>query len=108
MTRLSKLTCAAGAIWASLSLIGKALADTAISPGFAYGSDKVRGVNIGGWLVTEPWITPSLYDATNNDAIIDEWTFGQMQDPDTAKAALQAHWDSFYTEADFAAIAAAG
>jgi hypothetical protein len=25
----------------------------AISPGFPYGSQKVRGVNIGGWLVTE-------------------------------------------------------
>lgn len=25
----------------------------AITPGFPYGSQKVRGVNIGGWLVTE-------------------------------------------------------
>lgn len=25
----------------------------AISPGFPYGSQKVRGVNLGGWLVLE-------------------------------------------------------
>jgi hypothetical protein len=28
-------------------------------PGFDFGSEKVRGVNIGGWLVLEPWV-PSL------------------------------------------------
>lgn len=26
------------------------------------GSTKVRGVNIGGWLVAEPFITPSLFE----------------------------------------------
>ena len=68
----------------------------------------VRGVNIGGWLIVEPWITPSLFDNTGNDSIIDEWTFGQYQDEVTARSVLQNHWDSFYTESDFAAIAAAG
>lgn len=27
--------------------------DTAIRPGFPYGSQKIRGVNLGGWLVLE-------------------------------------------------------
>ncbi|KAE9403156.1 hypothetical protein BT96DRAFT_917767 [Gymnopus androsaceus JB14] len=27
---------------------------SAVSPGFPYGSEKVRGVNLGGWLVLEP------------------------------------------------------
>ncbi|KAH8110599.1 exo-beta-1,3-glucanase [Phellopilus nigrolimitatus] len=83
-------------------------ADSPIAPSFPYGSQKVRGVNLGGWLVLEPWITPSLFDATGNDNIVDEWTFGQHQDPSAAEAALKVHWDTFYTEADFAAIAAAG
>ncbi|KAH8110603.1 exo-beta-1,3-glucanase [Phellopilus nigrolimitatus] len=83
-------------------------ADNAISPGFPYGSQKVRGVNLGGWLVLEPWITPSLFDATGNDNIVDEWTFGQLQSRSDAESALQNHWNTFYTEADFAAIAAAG
>jgi glucan 1,3-beta-glucosidase len=28
---------------------------------FAYGSMKIRGVNLGGWLSIEPFITPSLF-----------------------------------------------
>ncbi|KAL7422509.1 hypothetical protein Q5752_003157 [Cryptotrichosporon argae] len=84
------------------------LAQRDVSPSFAYGTDKIRGVNIGGWLVLEPWITPSLFTATGNDAIIDEWTFGSMQDYDTALAALTTHWDTWITETDFANIAAAG
>jgi len=80
----------------------------AITPGFPYDSQKVRGVNLGGWLVLEPWITPSLFDATGNPAIIDEWTFGQLQDRGQASATLKNHWDTWITESDFAAIAAAG
>ncbi|KAI5120782.1 hypothetical protein M0805_002409 [Coniferiporia weirii] len=83
-------------------------ADSPINPGFPYGSQKVRGVNLGGWLVLEPWITPSLFDNTGNDAIVDEWTFCQLQSTSTAESVLQNHWNTFYTEADFAAIAAAG
>lgn len=40
----------------------KILLDRDLNPGFNYGSQKVRGVCIGGWLVAEPWITPSLFD----------------------------------------------
>ncbi|KAG6337057.1 hypothetical protein ID866_2010 [Astraeus odoratus] len=78
------------------------------TPGFSYGSEKVRGVNLGGWLVLEPWITPSIFDNTGNSAIVDEWTFCQYQDSNTAKSVLQNHWDTWITESDFAAIAAAG
>ncbi|TDL20938.1 exo-beta-1,3-glucanase [Rickenella mellea] len=89
-------------------LLFLARADSPISPGFPYGSKKVRGVNLGGWLVLEPWITPSLFDNTGNTAIIDEWTFCQFQPRPVAQSMLQNHWSTFYTEADFAAIAAAG
>ncbi|KDQ12592.1 glycoside hydrolase family 5 protein [Botryobasidium botryosum FD-172 SS1] len=75
---------------------------------FPYGATKVRGVNLGGWLVLEPWITPSLFDNTGNDKIVDEYTFGQLQDKATAQATLQQHWDTWITEKDFQDIAAAG
>ncbi|KAH9986248.1 glycoside hydrolase superfamily, partial [Russula vinacea] len=65
---------------------------------FAYGSVPIRGVNLGGWFVLEPWITPSIFNNTNNDAIIDEFTFGQMQEYQAALNVLE----------DFIAIAAAG
>ncbi|KZP25281.1 glycoside hydrolase family 5 protein [Athelia psychrophila] len=94
----------------SFALLGLSLIPSALSftPGFPYGSQKVRGVNLGGWLVLEPWITPSLFDTTGNTAIVDEWTFGQKQSKATATSALQAHWNTWITESDFAAIAAAG
>jgi len=99
---------AAKSLSAFLALVALVRADNPISPGFPYGSEKVRGVNIGGWLVLEPWITPSMFDATGNSAIVDEWTFCLLQSHSTAQAALQSHWQTFYSEADFAAIAAAG
>ncbi|KAH9987691.1 glycoside hydrolase family 5 protein [Russula vinacea] len=78
------------------------------SPAFPYGSQPVRGVNLGGWLVLEPWITPSLFDGTGNPAIVDEWTFGLYQDRDSAEAILTQHWNTWITESDFQEIAAAG
>jgi len=80
--------------------------DNPISPGFPYGSQKVRGVNLGGWLVLEPWITPSLFDNTGDSRVVDEWTFGQFAP--NAQSVLQNHWNTWITESDFAAIAAAG
>ncbi|KAF5313187.1 hypothetical protein D9619_002623 [Psilocybe cf. subviscida] len=76
--------------------------------GFPYGSQKVRGVNLGGWLVLEPWITPSIFDNTGDSRIVDEYTFGQFQSKSTALATLQNHWNTWITESDFSAIAAAG
>ncbi|KAL9934915.1 hypothetical protein V8E36_005991 [Tilletia maclaganii] len=66
---------------------------------FNFGTNKVRGVNIGGWLVTEPFITPSLYAATGDDRVVDEWTFG-LYVPDAATR-LQNHWATWITEDDF-------
>lgn len=42
----------------------------------------------------QPWITPSLFDDTGDDRIVDEYTFGQYQSYSTALAALQTHWDT--------------
>jgi len=42
------------------------------APSFAYGSEKVRGVNTGGWFVLEPWITPSIFEG---NGAVDEYTF---------------------------------
>ncbi|KAI0649088.1 glycoside hydrolase family 5 protein [Trametes meyenii] len=75
---------------------------------FNYGKDTIRGVNLGGWFVLEPWITPSIFENTNNSDIIDEYTFGQMLDPDYALDVLQNHWNSWITEDDFIAIKTAG
>ncbi|KII89968.1 glycoside hydrolase family 5 protein [Plicaturopsis crispa FD-325 SS-3] len=82
-------------------------ATPSITP-FSYGKTPIRGVNLGGWFVLEPWITPSIFENTGNSDIIDEYTFGQMQDTNTALGVLTNHWDTWITEDDFDAIAAAG
>jgi len=75
---------------------------------FNYGTDVIRGVNLGGWFVLEPWITPSIFENTNDTNIVDEFTMGQNLDPDTVQDILQTHWQTWITEDDFQAIKAAG
>lgn len=55
----------------------------------------LRGVNLGGWLVLERWMTPRLFDTTE---AADEYTF--MHTPD-ARAKITRHRDTFITEDDF-------
>ena len=55
----------------------------------------LRGVNLGGWLVLEKWMTPSLFAGTE---AIDEYTF--MQTPGAVEK-IDQHRRSFITEADF-------
>jgi glucan 1,3-beta-glucosidase len=58
---------------------------------------KLRGVNLGGWLVLEKWMTPSLFEGL---AATDETTWcAELGDAATPK--LQQHWDTFITREDF-------
>lgn len=67
---------------------------------------SIKGVNIGGWLVLEPWITPSIFQRYDG-SIVDEYTLCQ-KDPNNAAGVLRAHWDSWVTLGDFQKIAASG
>jgi hypothetical protein len=46
------------------------------------GDSKVRGVNLGGWLVVEGWIKPSLFDGIpNGDMLVSAFSkFGCFYD----------------------------
>ncbi|XP_023326029.1 probable glucan 1,3-beta-glucosidase A isoform X1 [Eurytemora carolleeae] len=74
------------------------------------GDGKVRGVNLGGWLVLEPWITPKFFEEVNDggDKIVDEYTYAQYLDPAVYKERMVKHWDTFYTKEEFAKLAASG
>lgn len=74
---------------------------------FDYNTEKVRGVNLGGWLVLEPWITPSIFEAAGSSAV-DEWTLGEALGASETEARLSQHWNTFITESDFQQIANAG
>lgn len=69
----------------------------------------VRGVNLGGWLVLEPYMTPSLFEAfAPGDIPVDEYHYTQYLGKSLAKDRLEAHWSSFIVEDDLKAIAGLG
>lgn len=70
-----------------------------------YGKRPFRGVSLGGWLALEPFITPSIFEAQSDTT--DEYTLSKKLGTKAA-AVLEKHYSTFITEADFAAIAAAG
>lgn len=81
-----------------------------LNQSWKWGVDRIYGVNLGGWLNTEPFISPDLYeDYLNVDGqtAIDEYTLSQNMGADLEKAMTQ-HYETFITERDFAEIAAAG
>jgi glucan 1,3-beta-glucosidase len=66
--------------------------------------NKLRGVNLGGWLVLEPWLTPSLFAGTGCD---DEFSLSQKLGQNVSKL-LDKHRRNFITAADFAWISKQG
>jgi glucan 1,3-beta-glucosidase len=66
---------------------------------------KLRGVNLGGWLVLEKWITPSLFEglkATDETSYCVE--LGEVE----ATRRLHHHWNTFITRDDFGWLKSAG
>jgi glucan 1,3-beta-glucosidase len=70
------------------------------------------GVNLGGWLVLESWITPSLYANNSVAAGQGEGQFcaavGGAAACNATLGAPGGHWDSWLGESDIATLAAAG
>ena len=75
-------------------------------PWGSYGSQPIRGVNLGGWLSLEPFITPSLFDS--DSSIGDEYGLCAKLGPKEAAKTLEKHYSTFITEDDFKSIADAG
>ncbi|TKA33224.1 hypothetical protein B0A50_00777 [Salinomyces thailandicus] len=78
--------------------------------GIRWGEETIRGVNIGGWLVLEPWITPSIFQQyTYEQAVLDEYTLCETLGKQACHDdVLRPHWQSFYSQADFQKIADSG
>jgi len=74
---------------------------------FDFDGDKVRGVNLGGWFVLEPWITPSIFEDTPED-VVDEYTMSVKLGKGAMQKKMQKHWSSWITKEDFGQIADAG
>lgn len=55
----------------------------------------LKGVNLGGWLILERWMTPAVFEGTD---AADEYTLSQTE---KGRKAIKKHRDSFIKEADF-------
>lgn len=65
----------------------------------------IRGVNLGGWLVMEPWITPGLFEAANvgvprsednSMQVVDEYTWRSAPaGTNDRQSLLREHWDTW-------------
>ena len=75
---------------------------------------RILGVNLGGWLVTEPFIVPALYEPYVNTSTpaLDEYDLSTRYlaegGADNLRTKMTQHYDTFITEKDFAEIAGAG
>lgn len=79
--------------------------------------DIYRGVNLGGWLVLEPWITPSLFYPflcrkegcpSEEPPVIDEQSFCERLGSAAASEILEKHRSTWVTEQTFHDLAASG
>ena len=66
---------------------------------------RINGVNLGGWLVLERWMTPGLFRASGEE---DEIWLHRSTDPAELERLLRRHRDTYITEDDFRAISAHG
>ncbi|CAO3599172.1 unnamed protein product [Absidia cylindrospora] len=84
---------------------------------FQYTKSPIRGINLGGWLVLEPFITPSVFEhapdfsippqdrhSKRDNTAPDEWTLCERLGPIKARQVLEHHYDTFIQEADFKTI----
>lgn len=67
--------------------------------------NQIKGVNLGGWLVLEKWMTPHLFDGTTAD---DEYYLPRELSEQEYRARIMQHRSNFITEADFLRIAHEG
>lgn len=65
-------------------------------------NEKIRGVNLGSWMVLEPWITPGMFyqflDGEDTNTGLDMWSFCDVLGPTEGNRQLREHWESWVTE----------
>ena len=68
-------------------------------------AERIRGVNLSGWFILEPWVTPSLFTATgaSNDIELQQ-TLGATE----YNERVREHYETFMAEVDFKRMSAMG
>lgn len=74
-------------------------------------NNQIRGVNLGGWMVLEPWITPSLFyqflGGGENTTAFDTYSFCEVL-KEEANVQLRRHWNLWVTEEIVKQLSASG
>ena len=64
-------------------------------------NNQIRGVNLGGWLVLEPWITPTLFyqflGSGQGEVAMDHYSFCDVLGPEEGNRQLRRHWETWVT-----------
>ena len=68
-------------------------------------AEKLRGVNLSGWFILEPWVTPSLFAATGASNDIE---LQQVLGTAVYNERLRQHYETFIGEDDFRRMSAMG
>ncbi|KAI0709645.1 glycoside hydrolase superfamily [Cerioporus squamosus] len=83
----------------------------ALSEAWNYSQNQIRGVNLGGWLVLQPYIVPALFEKYEN-VTSNSYPPCVVMRNDTSSTGgidqIEQHYSTFVTEQDFAEIAGAG
>ena len=66
---------------------------------------KIRGANLGNWLVLEKWMYEPFFEGTG---VEDETWLVRKTDPEALREKMKRHRDTYITEADFEYLAAHG
>ena len=78
-----------------------------LNQAWQYGKMPIRGVNVGGWLSLEPFITPSLFNYPASANVVDEYTLSAKLGSTGARM-LDSHYSTFITKQTFEDIKNAG
>lgn len=62
---------------------------------------KIKGVNLGNWLVLEKWMNPALFEGTTAE---DEYYLPRQLSPEVYEARIKIHRSECITERDFVTI----
>ncbi|MRX79223.1 MULTISPECIES: glycoside hydrolase family 5 protein [Enorma] len=67
--------------------------------------ERIRGVNLSGWFIPEPWVTPSLFAATGASNEVElQVALGSV----AYNERMRQHYETFITEDDFRRMSAIG
>ena len=66
---------------------------------------KVKGVNLGNWLVLEKWMSPALFAGTTAE---DEYYLPRQLSKEVYEARIKIHRSEYITERDFVTIKSMG